>query len=591
MQIFLGYTSKNAHGRKNLLSLSCANKKKLITICADAESGMEFFMNRNRKRVSKKDIHKKIFYTQLILIVSLALFLGIAGTLININFETQKRDRNLQNIAEAVATSPLLENIANTPLSENENDILTEYLDSLKVSLDNIDVISVVNSDSMRLYHSNHSLIGTHYDGTLPNFENTQKKYYTVNETGPSGSQRRAYAAVYDQNGNYIGFVMAILLTSNIKAQTFHILLIFALITIAAVLFELMISAELSGSIKKSLNGYEPDVFSAMFKIRDNVLESLNEGVIATNINLTVQFANRSAANMFGKQDAKQIMGMPFSDFCNDSCIKNVIKTGNKEFNIRIQGLENTNVLIDCVPIRRDDEIIGAIAILHNREEYTALMEDLAGTRFLVDSMRANNHDFTNKLHVILGLIQMEMYDEAVSYIENISIVQRETISKIMSVVDDASIAALLIGKTARASELNIKFILKDDSSYSKDDLPLPAEIMITVIGNLIDNAYDSMNIDTKQTKELIFGIYSRPDNVLISVEDTGVGISQENINRIFDNGFSTKGSGRGTGLFCVKEMIDSLGGKIYITSEENKGTMFTVKISKQNDGSVQKNV
>ena len=535
-----------------------------------------------QKQISIKNIHRKIFTTQLILIISLALFLGISGTLINIHFEINKRDQNLQNIAEAVANSPLVDDKIENPDDEKTTELLNEYLDSLKTTLDNIDVISFVSRDNVRLYHSNHDLIGTEYDGTIPEFEKVSKEYYTANETGPSGSQRRAYAAVYDKNGNYTGFVMTIMLLENIKAETLQILFIFALITIAAILIELIISAELSSSIKKSLHGYEPNVFSAMFQVRDNILESLNEGVLAVDKNGVVQFANRSAAKMLGKKKAKELINTPFTDCCNDGFIKNVISTGEKEFNIQEQSIDNSNVLIDCIPIKEKDDIIGAVAILHNREEYTKLMEDLAGTRYLVDSMRANNHDFTNKLHVIMGLIQMEMYNEAVSYIENISIVQRETISKIMSVVDEPSIAALLIGKSARASELNIKFILSEESHYSKTDLYLPPELMVTVIGNLIDNALDAMNIkDIDRQKQLHFGIYSREDALLITVDDTGVGIGKDNVEHIFDNGFSTKGEGRGTGLYQVKEMVEAIGGKITVESQENVGTSFTVSVSK----------
>ena len=535
-----------------------------------------------QKQISIKNIHRKIFTTQLILIITLALFLGISGTLINIHFEINKRDQNLQNIAEAVANSPLVDDKIENPDDEKTTELLNEYLDSLKTTLDNIDVISFVSRDNVRLYHSNHDLIGTEYDGTIPEFEKVSKEYYTANETGPSGSQRRAYAAVYDKNGNYTGFVMTIMLLENIKAETLQILFIFALITVAAILIELIISAELSSSIKKSLHGYEPNVFSAMFQVRDNILESLNEGVLAVDKNGVVQFANRSAAKMLGKEKTKELIKAPFTDCCNDGFIKNVIRTGEKEFNIQEQSIDNSNILIDCIPIREKEDIIGAVAILHNREEYTKLMEDLAGTRYLVDSMRANNHDFTNKLHVIMGLIQMEMYNEAVSYIENISIVQRETISKIMSVVDEPSIAALLIGKSARASELNTKFILSEESHYSKTDLYLPPELLVTVIGNLIDNALDAMNIqDIDRQKQLHFGIYSREDALLITVDDTGVGIEKNNVEHIFDNGFSTKGEDRGTGLYQVKEMVEAIGGKITVESQENVGTSFTVNFSK----------
>lgn len=530
-----------------------------------------------------QNINRKIFSTQLILIISLALFLGIAGTFININFETRKRDQNLQNVAETIAQSPLLDEKINNPDNENSSDMLSEYLDSLKNTLDNIDVISIVSSENIRLYHSNHELIGTMYDGTIPQFEKKTQEYYATNDNGPSGTQRRAYAAVYDENGNYTGFVMAIMLMENIKSETLQIFLIFALITVAAVLLELLISAELSSSIKKSLHGYEPNVFSAMYQIRDNILESLNEGVLAVDEKGIIQFANKSAAAMLGnnKRKVKDIVGSPLADVCNDNFLAQTLESGEKEFSIQENNLKNVDVLIDRIPIKDGEKNIGAVAILHNRAEYTKLMEDLAGTRYLVDSMRANNHDFTNKLHVILGLIQMEMYDEATSYIQNITMVQRAAISRIMSAIDEPSIAALMIGKTARASELNVKFVLKEESRYSKADFPLPSEVLVTVIGNLIDNAFEAMNIssgDYDNQKELQLGIYSKPGAVLITAEDTGVGISQENINHIFENGFSTKGTCRGTGLYQVKELVESHGGKITVKSQEGVGTSFTVR-------------
>ena len=508
-----------------------------------------------QERITLKQIQRNFFRTQLILIITLALFLGVAGTLINLHFETRKRDQNLQNIAETIAQSPIL---AERNALEDTSDMLTEYLDSLKDSLADIDVISVVSSDNIRLYHSNKSLVGTVYDGTMPEFEGMEQEYYVTSDKGPSGTQRRAYAAIYDKEGNYIGFVMAIMLMNNIKAETVQILGIFALITITAIVMELLVSTELSDTIRKSLMGYEPDVFSAMYKIRDNILESLDEGVIAIDNEGTVQFANQAAVTMLG----------------------------GKEFNLQEQSLESlgdANILMDRVPIKENDEVVGTIAILHDRAEYTKLMEDLAGTRYLIDSMRANNHDFTNKLHVILGLIQMEMYEEAISYIENITIMQREMIGKIMKAVDEPAVAALLIGKAARASELNVRFVLREGCFYSKTDMPLPSEVLVTVIGNLIDNAFEAMNQgdDYDTSKELLFGIYSRPGAVLITTDDTGTGISEENLERIFENGFSTKGTGRGTGLYQVKTMVEGIGGKITVESQEGIGTSFSISFTK----------
>lgn len=534
----------------------------------------------SEKRVSLKSIQKVFFRTQLILIVSLALILGITGTLINIHFETEKRDRNLQNVAEAIASSPILteDDFGGTGIAKS----FSEYLDTLKETLEDIDVISVVDKDGLRMYHSNHALIGTMYDGNWPNFTNNPNGYYTVDENGPSGSQRRAYAAVYNEEGEYVGVVMAIMLMKNIKAETVQMLVVFLLITIVAVLVELIIAAELSQKVKKSLLGYEPDVFTAMYKMRDNILETLAEGILAFDSNGVIQFANESAIRMLCDDLNESLVGQHV-DALGDEILSRVVKNGYKERRI---NLAKANIILDRVPIMEDNRIVGAIAILHNRAEYTKLMEELSGTRYLVDSMRANNHDFTNKLHVILGLIQMEMYEEASSYIQNITMVQRENISRVMNAVSEPAVAALLIGKIARASELNVNFVLHEGCCYSSADMNLPSEMLITVIGNLLDNAFDAMNSNdnNKLPKELVFGIYSKPGAVLITVDDTGCGIAPGQIASLFNNGYSTKGEGRGTGLYQVKSMVENFGGKITVESQEGVGTSFSVSFTKEDN-------
>ena len=529
-----------------------------------------------KQNVSLKGIQNLFFRTQLILIITLALMLGIAGTIINIRYETQKRDHNLQNVAETIARSPIL-----SDMSMAEDDVvLLEYLDTLKESLNDIDVISVVNNEGLRIYHSNPALIGTQYDGNLPDFKNDNRDYYAVDENGPSGSQRRAYAAIYDKDGECVGVVMAIMLMKNIKNETTQMLLIFLVITLGAIFIEIVFAISLSRKVKKGLMGYEPDVFTAMYKMRDNILETLKEGIIAINDSGIVQFANEAAVRMLCEKPRDNIVGKHINEL-DDEILTATMMGGSRAFNVH---LSKANIILDRISIKESDGVTGAIGILHDRAEYTKLMEDLSGTRYLVDSMRANNHDFTNKLHVILGLIQMEMYDDAMAYIQNITMVQRETISKVMNAVSEPAVAALLIGKIARAAELNIKFVLRDGCYYSSADMNLPSEMMVTVIGNLLDNAFESMNSsdDISENKELMFGIYSRPGAVLITVDDTGKGIKEEDIERIFVKGYSTKGEGRGTGLDQVKTMVESFGGKITVESQEGVGSSFSVSFTKE---------
>lgn len=154
-------------------------------------------------------------------------------------------------------------------------------------------------------------------------------------------------------------------------------LLIYALITLAAVLIELLISVKLSGSIKASLLGYEPDVFSAMYQMRENILESLDEGIIAIDKTGTVQFANQAAATMLdglGQDVSGELAGRPLEQISSGALLLHTLESGEKEFNSNLGG---ANILIDRIPIKEEDTIIGAIGILHNRAEYTKLMEDL----------------------------------------------------------------------------------------------------------------------------------------------------------------------------------------------------------------------
>lgn len=401
-------------------------------------------------------IRKAIQRTQLILIISITIFLSIGGFFINLNINNKTLNQNLQNTAE------LITRLYSFSRDFSQED-LCDYMDKVVQNLSDVDIISIIGLDNIRKYHTHHNLINTKYHGTIPDFKNHQNNYYTESNIGPSGPQLRTYAAVYDSQGDYSGFIMIIRLKTSISAITTHILILFLIVTLSAIIIEIAISGFFSRKIKK---------------------------------------------------------------------------------------------------------------------EFLAFTEDFEGTKFLVDSMRANNHDFTNKLHVILGLIQIGQYDKAVSYIQNISIIQRETISKVMNSIENPSFAALIVGKIARSSECNVKFILNEGSRLKNEDISIPSEALVTITGNLIDNALDSMNKDTsKNEKELSLGIYTRPDELLIIVKDTGTGIPEEIKEKIFENGFSTKGQGRGIGLYHVKQLVSSLGGTITVESQVGTGTCFMVNL------------
>lgn len=533
--------------------------------------------SKGKNKGSLNSIRIEIQKTHLILIVVITILLSVGGAFINITSNAHSLDQTLRNTADLI--SRLYSFTKDLPQEE-----FSSYFNSVCKEIPDVDVISIVGTDLKRIYHTNNSLIGTTYDGNIPDFSGKTSSIQNFDETGPSGPQRRTYFPIYDSNSGYCGFIMTIILKTSIHSVTTKTIMLFIAVTIAAILIELAISGTFSRRIKQRLLGYEPDTFTSMFTIRDNILESINDGIIAVNNKMEIEFINKAAKQMLnysGNEKADLINGKVFTDrFLSES-----LATGKTLFNIQEKTSCGTELLIDCFPVKKDEKINGAVAILHDRTEYTKLMEDLSGTKYLVDSMRANNHDFTNKLHVILGLIQIGQYDKAISYIENISIIQRETLSKVMHSIDNPSFAALLIGKIARASECNVKFILKDKTHFTDADILIPSEALVTIAGNLIDNALDSMNTNfdsASDLKELTFGTFTKPGELLITVDDTGCGITEENKSKVFDNGFSTKGPGRGVGLYHTKQLIENLGGNISFVSQYGAGTSFMVSFKKQ---------
>lgn len=519
-------------------------------------------------------IRQEILHTLMILIVIMTVLIAGISLFVNIQSESKSLDSNLQNIARTVAQSEIVKRELISDSADISQSAAYSYMDSLKNSLSNIDVISVIGADGIRKYHSNKQLVGTVYDGTVPDIQSIQGVYVT-SDTGPSGSQRRAYAAIYDDDGNYLGFVLAVMLNKSIYMIIMYTVLIHLFCAAAVIALACAMSKHLSNRIKKMLSGYEPDVFSAMFSIRDNILESLEEGIAAIDADEQVIYMNNPAKHMLCTDEKSCAV----SDI-SASAVKKALKTGEKTTGIDINTKNGAEILADIIPIIENESVIGTLCILRDRTEYTKMMEDLSGVKYLVESMRANNHDFTNKLHVILGLIQMGNTKEACDYITGITSIQQAVLHNIIKNIDDPSLAALLIGKYSRAAELNIRFALKSGSSLSRSDISLPSGDLVTIVGNLLDNAMDSMNMGGLDEKSLSVGIYTQPHAMIISVDDTGIGIKPENCGRIFENGFSSKGEGRGTGLYIVKGLIDKYSGTIAVDSEPGVGTSFTVTLT-----------
>lgn len=515
-----------------------------------------------------KKIQREIFSILMILVTFMTVIVAAFSILVNLRSEKRSLDENLLNIAGAVAQSSIVSDELSTDAPMKE--ITSAYMDAMKHSVSNIDVISLVDKNNLRHYHTNESLAGTVYDGTVPDFASHGGSGYVESSIGPSGSQRRAYAPVYDANTQYCGFVIAVVLNRNINRIVLSTIFVHLFCMAGVIALAVILSSVLSKRIKDRLLGYEPDTFSEMFSVRNDILDSLEEGIVAVGRDNSLIYMNKSASSMTDGENAP----------ADRLDLGSVMATGNKDLHIPIRLKKDADIIADKIPVSKNGRVTGAVCILRDRTELTKLADDLSGVHFLVESMRANNHDFTNKLHVILGLIQMGETKEAAEYITNLTSIKQSGIHRIMKVIGDPTVCALLIGKYSRAAELNIDFTVESDSRLCRDDISLPSGDIVTIVGNLIENAMDALNSGSITPKQLSVGIFTQPHAMIINVDDTAGGIPEGIKDKIFDRGFSTKGENRGTGLYLVNELAKKYNGSVSFESEDGVGTSFTVTLT-----------
>ncbi|MFL1894343.1 sensor histidine kinase [Aquimarina sp. 2-A2] len=103
---------------------------------------------------------------------------------------------------------------------------------------------------------------------------------------------------------------------------------------------------------------------------------------------------------------------------------------------------------------------------------------------------------------------------------------------------------------------------------------------LIRVVTNLVKNAIQAIPHD--RTPKIMVNVYTEEEKVVITVSDNGIGISEENITKIFEPKFTTKTSGMGLGLGMVKNIVETYKGSITFTSQEHRGTVFIVKFPRE---------
>ena len=239
--------------------------------------------------------------------------------------------------------------------------------------------------------------------------------------------------------------------------------------------------------------------------------------------------------------------------------------------------LNGVAVVINRVPVNVDDRTVAVIATFRDRSEIKRMAEELTGVRIYVEALRSQTHEFMNKLHVILGLVRLGAYDELADYVARIASEQDEVTGFVTQHIKDPVLAGFWVGKLSRAKELGVQLGLSGDSFIPRLDNVDFTNDLVTVIGNLVDNAMEALQENSRRHVEVLL-LYDE-GYVQIEVQDTGSGIPPELSRTIFDKGVSTKGQDRGVGLSLVRKVLERRQGTLTFHSSVQEGTTFRVAI------------
>ncbi len=335
----------------------------------------------------------------------------------------------------------------------------------------------------------------------------------------------------------------------------------------------------LSRRIKRHTRGLEVAEIASLADHREALLHSIREGVIAVNNEGEITLLNDSAQELLGvpgnavgrRVDAvgidPAVVALLMSSDDVQAAKDTVITTRTRVLALSRRAATSQGMRIGTVTTMRDST------------ELAALQSQLSSHKSVTDTLRAQTHEFANQLHTISGLVQLGEYDSVRDLVGTLTRRRAEISDAVTQRISDPAVAALLIAKTSLAAESGVDLRLDPNSHLAALD-PAMATDVITLLGNLIDNAVD---VSVGATDASVTVRIDDTDGLTISVIDTGPGVPEHLREAIFARGVTSKPEvpgGRGIGLALVRLVTAQHGGTIDVSDTPDGGAQFLVRLS-----------
>ncbi|MFD5503082.1 ATP-binding protein [Streptomyces sp. NPDC127061] len=309
---------------------------------------------------------------------------------------------------------------------------------------------------------------------------------------------------------------------------------------------------------------------SALLTEREAMLHGIREGVVALDRTGRIRLLNDEAQRLLGL--GPDAAGRPLDAVLGAGRTADVL--AGRVLGDDLLTVQGARVLL-ANRMPTDDG--GAVATLRDRTELEHLGRELDSTHGLIDALRAQDHEHANRMHTLLGLLELDMHEDAMEYVTEIVGVHRATAEQVTEKVHDPLLAALLVGKATVAAERGAALRLAP-GTLLPDRLVDPRGL-VTVVGNLVDNALDAAAGADGALVEV--GLRAEGRTVVLRVSDNGPGVPPGQRESIFTEGWSTKEvpahGKRGLGLALVRRLAQRQGGSVGVDEAVEGGAEFTV--------------
>lgn len=523
---------------------------------------------------ARRSFQNRIFL--LILFTSTIVMLAMSWYLTDITEERlhyQVGQRALIQAMQISAMPELVEAVQKRDLAR-----IKALIDPMR-SFSDATYITVGDASGQRLYHVNPDEIGKSMEGGDSDEALINAKSYVSVRKGSLGSSLRGKSPIQDATGKVIGIV-SVGYTIEQLENWLSLQISSLLIPMAIMLLLLLFCARrFSLHIKKQMLNMEPQQLSQLLIQQSVLFESVFEGLIAIDSDYKITAINQTARRLLNlSQPEPTLIGKRISSVISQEVFFYDAPQTNKKD--EIVTFNQIKVIASRMAVILNNEPQGWVISFRSKDDINTLSLQLSQVQQYAYNLRAVQHEHRNLISTIAGLLFLKRYNQALELIQQQSESHQKVIDFIARNFQDNHLAGLLIGKYYRAKELGLELIF--DPACFVDRLPtaLSHNEWISIVGNLLDNAYNASLRQPQGSKQIECLINSDGQEVIIEIADQGCGIDEALRDRIFERGVTSSASkDHGIGLWLVRSYVEQAGGSIVVENNIPFGTIFTLYI------------